>query len=59
MVSELFRKVTSATLCMQIQDMMNYSIFICLFEFGKCEEEAKKAKKKTFGKKLKNRGHKL
>ena len=37
-------KITSANLCKQIHYMINYSIFICPFEFGKCGKGKKEEK---------------
>ena len=34
-------KITSANLCKAIYDIINYSIFICPFESGKCGKEGK------------------
>ena len=38
-------KITSANLCKPIHDIINYSIFICPFESGKCGKEWKKLPK--------------
>ena len=35
----------SPNLCKSIQDIINYSTFICPFESGKCEKEGKKFQK--------------
>ena len=44
-VLKLFQKITSATLCKPIHDIISYSTFICPFESGKCGTEAKKLQK--------------
>ena len=35
-------KITSATLCKPIHDIINYSTFICPFNSGKCGKKTKK-----------------
>ena len=35
----------SAILCKPIRDIINYSSFICPFEYGKCGKEGKKIQK--------------
>ena len=37
--------ITSANLCKPVHDIINYFIFICPFESGKCEKEGKKLQK--------------
>ena len=36
--------MTSANLCKPIHDIIYYSIFICIFESGKCGRKGKKYK---------------
>ena len=38
-------KITSANLCPPTDDIINYSIFICPFESGKCGKDGKKIQK--------------
>ena len=41
----LIPKITSANSCKRIYDIINYSTFICPFEFGKSGNEGKKIRK--------------
>ena len=43
--SWLFPKITSANLCKPIHDIINYSTFICSFEYWKCGKDEKKLRK--------------
>ena len=40
-----YSKITPANLCKPIHDIINYSTFICPFEFGKCQKEEGKLQK--------------